>query len=72
MKIKFVALSVAAALAAVVTPAAMAAGTGPDYSAIAASVDATTIVTGITAIAGVMMLPRVAKWGYRQVMSFLR
>jgi|GEM_PF-4353652 len=46
--------------------------TGPDYSSIASAVDATTIVAGITAIAAVMMLPRVAKWGYRQVMSFLR
>lgn len=72
MKTKSIVLAATAALAAVVTPAAMAAGTGPDYSAIASSVDASTIVTGITAIAGVMMLPRVAKWGYRQVMSFLR
>lgn len=72
MKIKTIVLSAAAALSAAVAPAAMASGTGPDYSAIASSVDATTIVTGITAIAAVMMLPRVAKWGYRQVMSFLR
>lgn len=45
---------------------------GPDYSALAGSVDATTIVVGITAIAGVMILPDVAKWGYRKVMSFIR
>lgn len=45
---------------------------GPDYSAITSSVNATTVVAGISAIAAVLMLPRVAKWGYRQVMGMMK
>jgi hypothetical protein len=42
-----------------------------DYTAITGSVDATSIVAGIGAIAAVIFLPRVAKWGFRTVMSML-
>ena len=44
---------------------------GTDYSAVTGAVDATSIVAAIGAIAGIMMLPRVAKWGFRTVMSML-
>ena len=43
-----------------------------DYGAITANVDITTVVAGITAMAGLMFGPKVARWGYKQVMSFLR
>lgn len=67
MNLKKYALPAAGVLAA----STGAFATGPDYSALATSVDATSIVAGITAIAAIMVLPRVAKWGYRQVMSFI-
>jgi hypothetical protein len=42
-----------------------------DYTSITSAVDATSIVAGIGAIAAVIFLPRVAKWGFRTVMSML-
>lgn len=42
-----------------------------DFTEITGAVDAASIVTALGVIAGVMMLPRVAKWGYRQVMSMI-
>ncbi|MFK7087385.1 hypothetical protein AAFM71_01105 [Chromobacterium violaceum] len=51
---------------------AFADGSGPDYSVITSAVNASTVVTGIAALAGVMMLPRVARWGFRQVMGMMK
>ena len=62
-------LVAAGAVALAVSTSAHA--TGTDYSALTGAVDAASIVTALGTIAGVMMLPRVAKWGYRQVMSML-
>ncbi|MDF0607094.1 hypothetical protein HZU77_015820 [Neisseriaceae bacterium TC5R-5] len=49
----------------------LAAAAGADYSGLVSVVDASTIVTAIGAIAAVMFLPTVAKWGFRKVMSML-
>lgn len=43
-----------------------------DYSAITGAVSATDIVAGISVIAGVMFLPRVARWGFRQIMALIK
>ncbi|WP_199154324.1 hypothetical protein [Chromobacterium sp. ASV23] len=64
--------SVAISAAVLAVPAFADGAAGPDYSSITSSVNAGTVVTGIAAIAGVMMLPRVAKWGFRTVMSMIK
>jgi hypothetical protein len=56
-------------LLSVIAPATFAAGI--DFSPITGAIDGATVVTALGVIAGVMMLPRAAKWGYRQVMSML-
>lgn len=56
-------------LLSVIAPATFAAGL--DFSSITGAIDGATVVTALGVIAGVMMLPRAAKWGYRQVMSML-
>ncbi len=56
-------------LLSVIAPATFAAGI--DFSPITGAIDGVTVVTALGVIAGVMMLPRAAKWGYRQVMSML-
>lgn len=56
-------------LLSVIAPATFAAGL--DFSPITGAIDGATVVTALGVIAGVMMLPRAAKWGYRQVMSML-
>ncbi len=61
-----VALLLMMALAA---PAAFA--VDADYSSVTGAIVAGAVVTAIGVIAGTMMLPRAAKWGYRQVMSML-
>lgn len=43
-----------------------------DFTDITAAIDATTIVAALTAIAAVMILPNVAKWGYNKVISWVR
>lgn len=43
-----------------------------DFSGVTSAVDATTIVAAITAIAGIKILPGVAKWGYNKVISWFR
>lgn len=43
-----------------------------DFSAITAAIDASTIVTAITAIAAVKILPGVAKWGFNKVIGWFR
>lgn len=43
-----------------------------DFTAITAAVDATTIVTALTAIAAIKILPGVAKWGYNKVIGWFR
>lgn len=43
-----------------------------DFSSITGAVDGATVVTALGVIAGVLMLPRAARWGYRQVMSMVR
>jgi hypothetical protein len=42
-----------------------------DFTPITGAIDGATVVTALGVISGVMMLPRAAKWGYRQVMSML-
>ena len=66
MKKTSVALALLTALAA---PATFAAAL--DFTPITGAIDAPTVVTALGVIAGVQMLPRAAKWGYRQVMSML-
>ncbi len=56
-------------LLSVIAPATFAAGI--DFSPITGAIDAAAVVAALGVIAGVMMLPRAAKWGYRQVMSML-
>lgn len=56
-------------LLSVIAPATFAAGL--DFTPITGAIDGATVVTALGVIAGVMMLPRAAKWGYRQVMSML-
>lgn len=43
-----------------------------DFSEITGAVDGAAVVTALGVIAGVLMLPRAARWGYRQVMSMIR
>lgn len=66
MKKTSVALALLTALAA---PATFAAAL--DFSPVTGAVDGATVVVALGVISGVMMLPRAAKWGYRQVMSML-
>lgn len=69
MKKLLSALLVALALSmAAITPANAAL----DFTALTAAVDATTIVAALTAIAGIKMLPGVAKWGYNKVIGWFR
>lgn len=56
-------------LLSVIAPATFAAAL--DFTPITGAIDGATVVTALGVIAGVMMLPRAAKWGYRQVMSML-
>lgn len=58
-----------ALLTALAAPATFAAAI--DYAPVTGAIDAATVVVALGTIAGVMMLPRAAKWGYRQVMSML-
>lgn len=41
-----------------------------DFTAVLAAIDATTIVTAITAVAAVKILPGVAKWGFGKVIGW--
>ncbi|WP_275041929.1 hypothetical protein [Pseudoalteromonas rubra] len=41
-----------------------------DFTNVTSAVDATTIVSAITAIAAVKILPGVAKWGYNKVIGW--
>jgi hypothetical protein len=43
-----------------------------DFTAITAAIDASTVVTALTAIAAVKILPGVAKWGYNKVIGWFR
>ncbi len=43
-----------------------------DFSSVTSAVDATTIVAALTAIAAIMILPGVAKWGFNKVISWFR
>lgn len=45
---------------------------GPDFSSLTAAVDFGTVVTAVLAIAALMMLPKVAGWGARKVLGFIR
>lgn len=56
-------------LMSLAAPATFAAGI--DFSPLTGAIDGATVVTALGVMAGVMMLPRAAKWGYRQVMSML-
>lgn len=43
-----------------------------DFSSVTSAVDATTIVAALTAIAGIKILPGVARWGYNKVIGWFR
>ncbi len=43
-----------------------------NFTAITAAIDASTIVTALTAIAAVKILPGVAKWGFNKVIGWFR
>ncbi len=43
-----------------------------DFSQLIASIDTTTLLSGITAIAALKMGPGVAKWGYNKVIGWFR
>ena len=49
-----------------------AANAALDFAPLTAAVDASTIVAAIGVIAGVKMLPGVAKWGYSKVIGWFR
>lgn len=68
---KKIALRIAALSAAAVgTGSALAAG--PDFSQITAAVDFGTVGIGILAIAALMAVPKVASWGAKKVLGFIR
>ena len=46
--------------------------TGPDFSSLTGAVDFGTVVTAVIALAGLMMAPKVAGWGARKVLGFIR
>lgn len=41
-----------------------------DFTAVLAAIDASTIVTAITAVAAIKILPGVAKWGFGKVIGW--
>ena len=43
-----------------------------DFTNVTSAVDATTIVAAFTAIAAIKILPPVARWGYNQVINWIR
>lgn len=45
---------------------------GLDFSTLTGSVDFSTVVTALLAIAALMMLPKVASWGAKKVLGFIR
>lgn len=64
-------LALTGALLATGAPA-FAQATGPDFSSLTGAVDFATVVTAILALAALMMLPKVASWGARKVLGFIR
>lgn len=62
----------AVALVALISGVPAFAAGGPDFSTLTASVDFSTVVTALLAIAALMMLPKVASWGAKKVMGFIR
>ncbi|CAN7598567.1 hypothetical protein [Variovorax paradoxus] len=60
------------ALGSLVAGGAPAFAAGPDFSTLTAAVDFSTVVTAVLAIAALMMLPKVAGWGARKVLGFIR
>jgi len=50
---------------------AFAAG-GPDFSTLTSAVDFSTVATGVMAIAALMVVPKVAVYGARKVIGFIR
>lgn len=45
---------------------------GPDFSSLTGSIDFGTVVTAIMALAALMVVPKVAGWGARKVLGFIR
>ncbi|RSZ35057.1 MULTISPECIES: hypothetical protein [unclassified Variovorax] len=45
---------------------------GPDFSTLTAAVDFGTVVTAVLAIAALMIIPKVAGWGAKKVLGFIR
>jgi len=62
----------AVALGSLLVGGAPAFAVGPDFSTLTAAVDFGTVVTAVLAIAALMMLPKVAGWGARKVLGFIR
>ncbi len=61
-----------AAIGGLLASAGSAFAAGPDFSSLTASVDFSTVVTAILAMAALMIVPKVAGWGARKVMGFIR
>lgn len=62
----------ARAVAAAAVIGAPAFATGPDFSTLTAAVDFSTVATGVLALAALMVVPKVAAWGARKVIGFIR
>jgi len=45
---------------------------GTDFTSLTSAIDLSTVATAILAVAALMVVPNVAKWGARKVMSFIR
>ncbi len=43
-----------------------------DFSTLTGAIDLTTVATAILAIAALMVVPNVAKWGAKKVISMIR
>lgn len=46
--------------------------TAPDFTTLTTSVDFSTVATGVLAIAALMVVPKVAAWGAKKVIGFIR
>jgi hypothetical protein len=55
----------------VLASAAAANAAGPDFTTLTTAVDFSTVATAILAIAALMIVPGVVKWGARRVLSMV-
>lgn len=45
---------------------------GPDFSTLTTDIDFSTVSTAVLAVAALMVVPKVAAWGARKVIGFIR